>query len=243
MSKAPAFQLYAADFYTDTMSWTATSVGVYFRLLMHEWINGPLPTSMAKLARIAGVDARNMQKMWSAELAKKFVSIDGEREGAKMYVNLRLEQTRKEQDDRRQKQAESGRKGGLKTQEERREHTSDPSSKPSSDPSSEIEALQSSSSIPSKKKKVYRGKFPIPPPIEDVILYCKERSNGIDPHKWFDHYEARGWMIGKNRMKDWKAAVRTWEQNEFSQERGKTKTQDDVDMIMALTERTIRGEL
>lgn len=89
MSKAPAFQLYAADFYTDTVSWTATQVGAYFRLLMHEWINGPLPKSMAQLGRIAGVDSRNMTKMWSAELAKKFIT-----DGAGMYINIRLENSR-----------------------------------------------------------------------------------------------------------------------------------------------------
>lgn len=107
--KAPAFQLYAADFYTDTVSWTATEVGVYFRLLMHEWINGPLPSSMAKLARIAGVDARNMQKMWSAELANKFIMDD-----AGMYVNLRLEQTRDEQRKRSEIQKDKGKSGAEK---------------------------------------------------------------------------------------------------------------------------------
>jgi len=48
-NKAPAFQLYAADFYMDTVGWSATEVGAYFRLLMHEWINGPLPDSMMQL--------------------------------------------------------------------------------------------------------------------------------------------------------------------------------------------------
>jgi hypothetical protein len=51
----------------------------------------------------------------------------------------------------------------------------------------------------------------IPPKIEDVRNYCEERKNNIDPESWYDHYEAKGWMIGKNKMKDWKAGVRTWE--------------------------------
>jgi hypothetical protein len=50
------------------------------------------------------------------------------------------------------------------------------------------------------------------PTLDEVIAYCKERGKGVDPHKWFDFYTAKGWMIGKNKMKDWKAAVRTWEQ-------------------------------
>lgn len=49
------------------------------------------------------------------------------------------------------------------------------------------------------------------PTIEEVKTYCLERNKGVDPQRWFDFYEAKGWMIGKNSMKDWKAAVRTWE--------------------------------
>ena len=50
-----------------------------------------------------------------------------------------------------------------------------------------------------------------PPSQEDVKNYCLERNNGVDPNKWFNFYEAKGWMVGRNKMKDWKAAVRTWE--------------------------------
>ena len=53
-------------------------------------------------------------------------------------------------------------------------------------------------------------KFKIPELIE-VISYCKERNNNIDPAEFCDFYQSKGWMIGKNKMKDWKAAVRTWE--------------------------------
>lgn len=49
------------------------------------------------------------------------------------------------------------------------------------------------------------------PSVDEVRQYCFERGNGIDPETFIDFYEARGWMIGKNPMKDWKAAVRTWE--------------------------------
>ena len=47
--------------------------------------------------------------------------------------------------------------------------------------------------------------------IEEVKKYCQERQNNVDPNKWIDHYTSNGWMVGKNKMKDWKAAVRTWE--------------------------------
>ena len=60
----------------------------------------------------------------------------------------------------------------------------------------------------SKEKKIYN----IPPSLSEVQEYCKQRSNNIDPQKFVDYYEARGWLIGKVKMKNWQAAIRTWEQ-------------------------------
>lgn len=57
-----------------------------------------------------------------------------------------------------------------------------------------------------------RGRF-TPPSLEEVKAYCEERQNGVDPQTFIDFYTAKDWMIGKNRMRDWKAAVRTWERN------------------------------
>lgn len=54
------------------------------------------------------------------------------------------------------------------------------------------------------------------PTLEEVRAYCIERGNAVDPQKFIDHYTANGWRVGRNPMKDWKAAVRTWERNEFS---------------------------
>jgi predicted phage replisome organizer len=51
----------------------------------------------------------------------------------------------------------------------------------------------------------------IPPSLEDASTYCQERNNGIDPQHFIDYYSARGWKLGKEKMKDWKAAIRTWE--------------------------------
>lgn len=52
----------------------------------------------------------------------------------------------------------------------------------------------------------------IPPSLSDVINYCNERGNFVSPQSFLDHYEANGWMRGKNKVKDWKACIRTWEQ-------------------------------
>ena len=60
-----------------------------------------------------------------------------------------------------------------------------------------------------------------PPTTEEVKAYCEERGNKVDPQKFVDFYTMKGWMVGKNKMKDWKAAVRTWERGEV--QRTKTK--------------------
>jgi hypothetical protein len=79
-----------------------------------------------------------------------------------------------------------------------------------------------------------------PPTPEEVIAYCQERNNNIDPQKWYDFYSAKGWMIGKNKMKDWKAAVRTWERSEkgnFQSKKPQQMTSDEAtDLWLNMTE-------
>ena len=55
-----------------------------------------------------------------------------------------------------------------------------------------------------------------PPSFDDVKSYCQERENGVDPQAFVDWYTSNGWKVGKNPMKDWKAAVRTWERKEVN---------------------------
>ena len=59
---------------------------------------------------------------------------------------------------------------------------------------------------------IYKGKFK-KPTIEEVAEYCQKRGNEVDPERFIDHYQSNGWKVGRNAMKDWKAAVRTWEKN------------------------------
>ena len=66
-------------------------------------------------------------------------------------------------------------------------------------------------SKPKKEAKPKKESATIPPTVDMVVAYCKKRNNGIDAQRFIDFYEARGWMIGKTKMKDWQAAIRTWE--------------------------------
>jgi len=60
--------------------------------------------------------------------------------------------------------------------------------------------------------KIKKSVF-LPPKLEEVQEYCKERNNSVDAETFIDFYTSKGWMVGKNKMKDWKASVRTWERS------------------------------
>jgi len=62
--------------------------------------------------------------------------------------------------------------------------------------------------VTTKREEKIRKK--IPPDLEEVEAFIAEHSYPVNAEKFWNHYQANGWMVGKNRMKDWHAAVRTW---------------------------------
>ena len=73
----------------------------------------------------------------------------------------------------------------------------------------EIEIDSKEKSIKEKPAKRF-----IPPTVEEVRAYCQERDNGVDPEKFVAHYTSNGWKVGKNPMRNWRAAVITWERKD-----------------------------
>lgn len=57
----------------------------------------------------------------------------------------------------------------------------------------------------------------VPPTIDEIKIYCLERKNKVDPEKFFNFYQSKGWLVGKSKMKDWKASIHTWEKSEKTQ--------------------------
>ena len=77
-----------------------------------------------------------------------------------------------------------------------------------------------------------RSKRFVPPTVDEVRAYCQERGNCVNPQRFVDYYSSNGWMVGKTKMKDWKAAVRTWEQRGNAQSQGKPKSSNPfLDML------------
>lgn len=67
----------------------------------------------------------------------------------------------------------------------------------------------------------------IPPTVEMVREYCTSRGNAVDAETFVDFYQSKGWLVGKVKMKDWKAAVRTWERERVRRANG-TQPQSKV---------------
>ena len=78
-----------------------------------------------------------------------------------------------------------------------------------------------------------------PPDVSEVRSYCQERKNKVDPERFVDFYTSKGWLVGKTKMKDWRAAVRNWEKEEDarsgttqqSTKQGYIRSDYDIDAI------------
>lgn len=75
------------------------------------------------------------------------------------------------------------------------------------------------------------------PTIEDIRTYCIERKNSVDPDKFYYFYESKGWMVGKNKMRDWKAAIITWEKNSNTATPEPPKSQITVEVAREIISR------
>ena len=86
----------------------------------------------------------------------------------------------------------------------------------------EIEKDSGAKSTTTKRKRFEK------PSISDIKQYCMERNNNIIAEQFYDYYESNGWKVGKNSMKDWKAAVRTWERSEYRKPNSKKNSKEDA---------------
>ena len=114
---------------------------------------------------------------------------------------------------------ENGKKGGRKNQTETKvepnrnqtETKTEPNeTKP--EPNVNVNVNDNVNDLKEKDKKEKRTRFS-PPTVDQVKEYCRERKNSVDPEKFVNFYESKGWLVGKSPMKDWKAAVRNWEKD------------------------------
>lgn len=134
-------------------------------------------------------DMLNICKTYDEKIYRKFIKTeDG------LYYNERM----KREVDRRKEYSDSRRKN--------RTHMSNICKSYVKHMETETETININKD--NTKKETFKK-----PTVDEISEYCKERNNDVNPNKFFDFYEAKGWLIGKNKVKDWKACVRTWEKN------------------------------
>jgi len=103
--KPPAFQFYANDFIGATSSWSNEEVGIYMRLLCHQWVNGHIPSDEKRIARIVSMSIDEFREAWSV-VGDKFQAA-----GKDKLRNKRLEEVRKKQLEYREEMRKRGKKG------------------------------------------------------------------------------------------------------------------------------------
>lgn len=91
----------------------------------------------------------------------------------------------------------------------------------------EKEIHSSAKSTTTKRKRFEK------PTLSQITQYCLERNNNVNAEQFYDYYESNGWKVGKNSMKDWKAAIRTWEKNNYNKP-AKSNKQNAIDVVNKL---------
>lgn len=162
------------------------------------------------------------------QYAEDGTTIDGMDDLTKMLFSVmraRMERDLEKYETRAESSRENGRKGGRKKNPQVSiENPENPqvsqvlSENPenllpitNTNNQNQIEEKRETPKVSPEKRKRFT-----PPTVEEVRQYCQERHNSVDPEKFCDFYASKGWKVGRDPMKDWKASVRTWEKQDSS---------------------------
>ncbi len=208
--KAPYFPLFVNNWLGSgrVSAMTPAEEGAYIRLLCYEWNDEKcsLPAddlSLATLSRL-GVD-------WKHSAAKIRAMFD-EHEG-RLYSE-KLLSLRMEADALREKKHSAGVKGMLSrwhnTAITKLLQNDNPTPTPTPTPTEQNKTPEENTDMSPPAPSVKKRKF-TPPTVEEVNEYAQEKEYTVSGEEFIAFYESNGWKIGKNSMKDWRAAVRTWE--------------------------------
>jgi hypothetical protein len=200
MAKDPAFLFYSSDFYMGTIEMTPSQVGYYIRLLCLQHVKGHLSEALM---------TSTMGGEFDEAVACKFL-VDENR----CYYNERLDEEAK----KRNNFTESRRKNLSTSPTHMQERVEQHMQEHSNNNMGQHMENENRNVLNVPKKRVVGGNKTFQPPtIEEVKAYCSERGNSVNPSAFLAHYEANGWVQGRGKpIKDWKAAVRVWENSGFS---------------------------
>jgi len=202
------YQHHIGDFQRDTAMLTDHQSMTYLRLL---WIyydtEEPLPNDVRRLAFKAGSDTETVSL-----LLEHFFEADGE-VWRQARCDAEISQFRAKSE--RAKEAAKSRWKNADAMQSQCDGNADASKNDADAPKNDA------NQEPITKNHIEKGKTGnrfVPPTPDEVREYCKERQNLLDAERFVDFYESKGWMVGKSKMKDWKAAVRNWERSQQQSE-------------------------
>lgn len=219
----PAFLFYSKDWLSGTADLHPAEKGVYIDLLAHQHQRGTLPTEMDRLARLVGLTVNEFEQIWKV-VGKKFERTDNQ------TVNRKLEQVVNKRSEKAKKNRIIGTFAALirtknltKKQISLLKNEFNVSEFMHYDCNTDYITERLSEWMVKRLKSIGNanininkggmgGKF-IKPSVQQIKDFCKERKNGIDAEHFFNYYEARAWMYGNSHIKDWKAAIITWEKH------------------------------
>lgn len=131
----------------------------------------------------------------------------------------------KPQIDKNNKRYENGLRGGTKPKQNQNETKLEPNSNQSGtkaepkrtnpEPNDNVNDNDNVNVNDIKESEEKKPRF-YPPTLEELKKYIDDNKYNVDPERFIDYYTANGWTVGKNRMKDWKAAVRNWDRSQKS---------------------------
>ena len=128
--------------------------------------------------------------------------------------------------DKNNESYKNGLKGGRpKTEQEPNDNPTETQPKPNNNPN-EDEDVDVNENVDKKERAAKRPTF-VRPTVEEVRAYCQERKNSVDAEAFIDFYASKGWKVGNQTMKDWKAAVRTWEKRDKPQPKARQPSFSD----------------
>jgi uncharacterized protein YdaU (DUF1376 family) len=215
MAKPPAFQFYPQDFLVGTANFRPEERGAYISLLCYQWEQGGI--EYEDFEQLSGLQFEKLKRVFL-----KFQKCD---DG--IYRNSRMEETREKQKNFSERQREKVKKRYQTPTEplpnayqtdtligNTIKKNEDCSMKTEDKEENKVEVLEG---MPEKLKKIpperaeAQMQFSINKPTHWSDQYMEKEVDA-----WFDFYSANGWRVGKNKMKDWKATIRTWIRNDYN---------------------------
>ena len=198
MANLPYIPINIPDYLADTWHLDTTDHGAYLLLIMNYWqTQKPIPEN-----RVQGITRLDNDRYNSVMgTLKEFFQVDENGDWFHPRINADLQEIKRK--------SELASIAGKKSAEKRWGKTpvsSGLDGSPITNPQRE-----SNERVTNKNKSNNNTKVFTPPTLQEITEYAKERNSCVDPDRFFNFYESKGWMVGKSKMKKWKSAFSNWE--------------------------------